>query len=110
MISDRNLLNAFSGQGLGFWEYLACRLKAQDTHGCRGELRKTLKEKTASDVMETALVIVGESTPIQDAIGLMIEKRLKRLPVVDAGGRYRGMISRDALLKIGYRSPEVGGD
>ncbi|MGD8251169.1 MAG: DUF190 domain-containing protein [Desulfobacterales bacterium] len=105
MISDRNLLDAFSGRGLGFWEYLACRWRAQDTRGCRGELRKTLEEKTASDVMETALVIVGESTPIEDAIGLMIDKRLKRLPVVDAEGRFRGMISRDALLKTGYRNP-----
>jgi CBS domain-containing protein len=30
---------------------------------------------------------------------------LKRLPVVDAEGRFRGMISRDALLKTGYRNP-----
>ena len=64
------------------------------------ELRKTLREKTAGDVMITDLVIVGESTGIEEAIRLMVDKRLKRLPVVDAEeGRFRGMISRDALLK-----------
>jgi len=50
-------------------------------------------------VMKTGLVIVGESTRIEEAIRLMVDKRLKRLPVVDAGGRFRGMISRDAILK-----------
>jgi CBS domain-containing protein len=49
--------------------------------------------------MVTDLVIVGESTGIEEAIRLMVDKRLKRLPVVDADGRFRGMISRDALLK-----------
>lgn len=103
MISDRDLLDVFSGRGLGFWEYLACRLGTRRHQSCRGELRKTLKEKTAADVMLTELVIVGESTSIEDAVRLMIEQRLKRLPVVDAEGRYRGMISRDALLKTGFR-------
>lgn len=102
MISDRDLLDAFSGRGLGFWEYLACRIGTRDHKRCRGELRKTLREKTAADVMQTELVIVGESTAIEEAVKLMIDRRLKRLPVVDAEGRYRGMISRDALLKTGF--------
>ena len=31
-----------------------------------------------------------------------LEKRLKRLPVIDAAGRFQGMISRDSLLRTGY--------
>ncbi|MFZ7125002.1 MAG: DUF190 domain-containing protein [Desulfobacterales bacterium] len=103
MISDRDLLEAFSGRGIGFWEYLACRLAAKDPHRCLGELRKTLQEKTAADVMQKELVIVGESTPIDEAVRIMVENRLKRLPVVDANGRFRGMISRNTLLKTGVR-------
>ncbi|MGD9332355.1 MAG: DUF190 domain-containing protein [Desulfobacterales bacterium] len=99
LISDRDLLAAFAGQGHGFWDYLSCKLSFKTDHACSLELRKTLRERTAAEVMKTDLVIVGESTPIQEAVRLMVDKRLKRLPVVDAEGRFRGMISRDALLK-----------
>lgn len=100
MIADRDLLAAFAGKGYGFWDYLSCKLSFKTTHECSRELRKTLREKTAGDVMKTDLVIVGESTRIEEAIRLMVEKRLKRLPVVDAEGRFRGMVSRESVLKI----------
>ena len=99
LISDRDLLAAFSGRGQGFWEYLSCRLTHRSREDCPAELRRTLQEKTASDVMQTGLVMVGENTPFEDAIRLMVEKRLKRLPVVDADGRFRGMISREGILR-----------
>jgi len=100
MISDRDLLAAFSGKGHGFWDYLSCRLSFKTPHECSRELRQTLREKTAGEVMKTDLVIVGESTRIEEAIRLMVDKRLKRLPVVDAEGRFRGMVSRESLLKL----------
>jgi len=99
LIADRDLLAAFAGKGFGFWEYLSCKLSFKTSHECSRELRKTLREKTAGEVMKTGLVMVGENTGIEEAIHLMVDKRLKRLPVVDAEGRFRGMISRDALLK-----------
>ncbi len=99
LISDRDLLAAFGGRGLGFWEYLSCRLTHRSGEACPAALRKTLREKTAADVMQTGLVMVGEHTPFEEAIRLMVEKRLKRLPVVDADGRFRGMISREGILR-----------
>jgi CBS domain-containing protein len=99
LISDRDLLAAFGGRGQGFWEYLSCRLTHRSRPDCPAELRKTLQEKTAADVMQTGLVMVGEHTPFEEAIRLMVEKRLKRLPVVDADGRFRGMISREGILR-----------
>ncbi|MDJ0855804.1 MAG: DUF190 domain-containing protein [Desulfobacterales bacterium] len=99
LISDRDLLAAFGGRGQGFWEYLSCRLTHRSREDCPAALRKTLKEKTAADVMQTGLVMVGEHTPFEEAIRLMVEKRLKRLPVVDADGRFRGMISREGILR-----------
>jgi len=32
----------------------------------------------------------------------MTEKAFKRLPVLDAEGRFKGMISRDSLLRTGF--------
>jgi CBS domain-containing protein len=99
MIADRDLLGAFAGKGQGFWDYLSCKLTFKTPHECSHELRRSLREKTAGDVMKTELVIVGENTPIEEAIRLMVDKRLKRLPVVDAEGRFRGMVSRESMLK-----------
>jgi CBS domain-containing protein len=48
---------------------------------------------------------------VEEAIWLMTEKRLKRLPVVDDNGRFKGMISRDSLLRTGFgRAPASIGD
>ena len=48
------------------------------------------------------VVTVCEDTPIAEAIRLMVEKGLKRLPVLDAQGLFKGMVSRDSLLRTGF--------
>jgi CBS domain-containing protein len=52
--------------------------------------------------MTTGLVTAREEMLIEEAIALMIEKQLKRLPVVDGRGRFKGMISRASLLRTGF--------
>ena len=52
--------------------------------------------------MKTDLVTIGESAGIDEAISLMTEHNIKRLPVVDDQGLFKGMISREALLKKGF--------
>jgi CBS domain-containing protein len=56
---------------------------------------------SASDVMTPNPVLIGPEQPIEDAVGVMLSRRLKRLPVVDvdADHRLRGMISRVDLLR-----------
>ena len=44
-------------------------------------------------------VTVTPETPIQEAFKLMLERGLKRLPVVDSNGKLLGMAGRDALLR-----------
>ena len=55
-------------------------------------------------LMKTDLVTVGEDTTLGEAIKLMAEKALKRIPVVDPDGKFKGMISRDEILRIGFGS------
>ena len=43
-------------------------------------------------------ISIQENATIDEALRVMTEKGLKRLPVVDEGGHFRGMIRRDALL------------
>lgn len=56
---------------------------------------------TAGEVMTTDLVMVRKEMLVEEAMALMIEKSLKRLPVVDDDGRFLGMIAREALLRAG---------
>jgi len=64
---------------------------------------------TAADVMTQDLVRVSPDEPLDHAAHLMAERRIKRLPVVDADGRLIGILSRvDVLRTMGedYHTPE----
>jgi len=93
LISDRDLLAAFSDSRESIWHYLT----GKRNHATAGQILR----KTAAEVMRKDLVTVQEDTTIDEAIRLMTDKGLKRLPVVDAEGRFKGMISRDSLLRTG---------
>ncbi|WP_332446280.1 DUF190 domain-containing protein [Sphaerochaeta sp.] len=51
-----------------------------------------------SDIMIKELVRVTEGDSLSTVLDLMIQNGLKRIPVVDAQGRFTGMIRRDSLL------------
>ncbi len=103
LITDRDLLAAFSEHHPGLWEQFASKLLFTQ----KGERHKLvgheLRSKTAAEVMLTDVPTVSEETGVDEAIRLMATKRLKRLPVVDANGFFKGMISRHALLRTGFR-------
>lgn len=54
---------------------------------------------TARSLMRTVPTISMDES-VEEALRWMVEHRRKRLPVVDAGGRYVGMLSREELLRI----------
>lgn len=97
MIADSDLLHYFKPDPEGL-RALFSRL----THPSGKDLTQRLAATTAFDVMCSDLLTVQEEMLIEDVIRLMTEKRLKRLPVIDTAGRFKGMISRDSLLRTGY--------
>lgn len=103
VISDRDLLVFFKQEQEGIWG-LFSRIKNPSAHEnpCRGDLQTCLSHTTAAAVMKTDLITVQEEMLIEEAIRLMTQKAIKRLPVVDADGRFKGMISRDSLLRAGF--------
>jgi CBS domain-containing protein len=103
LISDSDLLAAFSDRHPGIWDYLVSKMPFSG----HAQLREDLRGKTAAEVMNTDIVTVQENTPIHEAIRLMLEKAIKRLPVIDSQGKFKGMISRDALLRAGFASPSA---
>jgi CBS domain-containing protein len=103
LISDRDLLRYFKPEQENVWHLLS-KLKHpfKPDSGGDNDLQQRLAKTTADAVMTTVLVTVNEDMLIEDGIRLMVDKGLKRLPVVDAEGRFKGMISRDSLLRTGF--------
>jgi CBS domain-containing protein len=97
LIADRDLLRAFSEHKAGLWEYVASVLGGKRS-SAGGE---RLREVAAATIMKKDAVTVHDNTPLDEAIKTMTILKIKRLPVVDADGRFKGMISRDALLRAG---------
>jgi CBS domain-containing protein len=100
LISDRDLLGAFSDRSTGLWNYFVSKISSTEPD----RLKEDLRAQTAGEVMNTNIVTVQEEAPINEAIRLMLDKAIKRLPVVDEQGKFKGMISRDALMRAGFAS------
>jgi CBS domain-containing protein len=110
LISDGDLLHFFKPEQEGIWHLLAKVKHPFQQDACHGDLQRCLQETRAAAVMTTDLVTVREEMLIEEAIGLMVEKALKRLPVVDGDGRFKGMVSRDSLLRTGFGEPVSNGN
>jgi CBS domain-containing protein len=87
IITDEMLFRALSGQIAGKFPFGLGR-------------RMRLSAKPISAIMERNFKSVTEKMTIYEAISLMTEFGLKRVPVVDAQGKYRGMIRRDTILMV----------
>jgi CBS domain-containing protein len=101
LISDRALLGAFAEHKQGLWDYLVRKVSAPEPDEAQAELARHYQRAQAGQIMEKDFPSVGEDTPLEEAARLMTEKRIKRLPVLDPQGRLRGMLSREALLRLG---------
>lgn len=97
MIADSDLLRFFKPDPEGLRS-----LFARLAHPFAQEPPQRLASTTAGEVMRTDVRTAGEKMLLEEAIRLMTEEQLKRLPVVDDKGRFLGMISRDSLLRTGY--------
>jgi CBS domain-containing protein len=65
-----------------------------------GELRQIRQSgQTVGQVMTPDPVTVTPETTITEAVNLMVERAVKRLPVVDADGKLVGMVSRVNVLR-----------
>ncbi len=107
LVSDRILLDALADHKAGIWELVTSRFsfaKRREHH----KILKDIRGRTAGEVMVRDLVTVREETPIDEAIRLMTQRSLKRLPVVDEAGRFRGMVGRDHLLRAKLAAESTG--
>jgi CBS-domain-containing membrane protein/PII-like signaling protein len=101
LIADSDLLAAFSGHG-AIGDYLSALIPFQKKGERHRLLQHALQQTTAGDVMKTDLVTVQEASPIEDALRLMADHGLKRIPVLDREGCFKGMVSREEVLRVGF--------
>lgn len=59
-----------------------------------------------ADVMTRQVVTVGAGTSISEAVGLMLDKRLSGLPVLDGQGKLVGILTEGDLLRRGETGTE----
>lgn len=108
LISDQALLGAFAEPKAGLWDLLMTKLSPSGTDRRQQELLSHYQQTRAEQVMQRDFVSVGPDTPLEEAASLMTQQRLKRLPVLDGQGRFLGMLSREALLRL-EASPNSSG-
>ncbi len=100
LISDYDLLPVISSPSIGLWDLFVSRFTFTDKGRKNKELMDRMHAKTAAEIMNKKLFIIDEDAPIEAAVKLMTEKNIKRLPVVDANGVFKGLISRDSVLRV----------
>lgn len=61
--------------------------------------------QTVADLMVSPVITVTEDAPIADAVRIMTERGIKRLPVVDHKGQLVGMVSRVDVLRALAQPP-----
>jgi CBS domain-containing protein len=104
LISDLDLLAAFDDRHPGIWDYFVSKLPFIEKRQRDEGFQQHLEGKTASEVMNTTSITVQKNAPIHEAIRLMLENGIKHLPVLDEQGKFKGMVSREALLRTGFAS------
>jgi CBS domain-containing protein len=65
----------------------------------RQEVAIHLRQRTAGDLMTLQPMSVRPDTSLLDVLQLLLEHRIKRLPVVDDKGRLVGLLGRASVLQ-----------
>jgi CBS domain-containing protein len=71
-----------------------------------GSARTKLLAMTAGEAMTAPPITIAPDRQVAEAAGVMIDKRVNRLPVVDDAGALLGIVSRADLVRAFVRSDE----
>jgi CBS-domain-containing membrane protein len=101
LISDKDLFSVFSKHSEGIWELFVRNLPLMEKRK-KAETVPDIMNKTAKDVMNTECITVLENASIDEAIGIIVSQGIKRLPVLDVEGKFKGLVSRESLMRTGF--------
>lgn len=100
IITDGDLIRrATGGERAGIIWSLTQRLPVDQGTGFH------LSQRTAAEVMTGQVITVSPDTPLLEALRLLLNHHIKRLPVVNAAGQLVGLVGRGGILQaMGRRS------
>ena len=61
-------------------------------------------QRTVAEVMTTEFIYVGKETKLTRVLQLMVDHRIRSMPVIEADRRLSGVISRDDVMRALVRS------
>jgi CBS domain-containing protein len=102
IVSDGDLLEAFSEHHAQLLDILLSKIPFLDSARRHRELLERARARTAGEIMKTGLVTVLMDAPLDEAIKTMADKKIKLLPVIDSHGTFKGLVTRDSLLRAGH--------
>ncbi|MEW6540897.1 MAG: CBS domain-containing protein [Bacillota bacterium] len=65
------------------------------------EIRRTVAQKV-DELMSTKLYTVGPDAPIEDVATIIVDRKINRVPVIDADKRLLGIISRQDVIRATF--------
>jgi CBS domain-containing protein len=100
MIFEHDLLKLFTRHKISIWNYLREKIHRKKSGPKIRSFFKKINKMTAKEIMKTDLITIHEQAGIDEAISLITDNKIKRLPVVDDDGNFRGLINRESLLRV----------
>ena len=97
VVSETDLLTRSEGRG---------RAAIMDVLHGQADPERLALAQTAADVMTQPVLTVTTESRAFDAVRLLIDNKIKRMPVIDHNGQVAGLVSRRALLNGMLRDPE----
>jgi CBS domain-containing protein len=76
-----------------------------DRYGVDGQLK--LEARTAGEAMTSPAIVTRPDSMVAEAAHVMLDRRVNRLPVVDARGRLAGIVTRADLVRAFARSDDT---
>lgn len=103
LIFEHDLLRLFSYHKISTWNYLTNLSGKRAAPGFEA-IVKHIHNKTAAKVMKTNLITIQDDAGIDEAFALITDRKIKRLPVIDQNGRFKGLINRESLLRAAIKN------
>jgi CBS domain-containing protein len=100
IIADSDLISRLSRDSWpGLIEILVSKVPfAKVSEQARKHIQR-LHARTARELMTREVITVREKMPVASALALSAEKRVKRMPVVDAEGELMGIVGRSEMMR-----------
>ncbi len=109
IIADSDLISKASRESWpGVMEVLVSKVPIGRISGAARKHIQKLQARSAKELMTRDVITVREEMPVASALALSAEKRVKRLPVVDAEGELVGIVGRTEMMRALLARSEAG--